>query len=196
MAAAASLLVSGCGLLAGPQRLSEDPSFTMTVTIPVLTDGVLPAEYTCYARHPGSSPPISWSGAPPGTRSLALVVDDSSTPIAPRVYWLVFDIRADTTDLQARTVPPGARVAQNTAHKAAYDPPCPSGAPHRYRVTIYALNIRFSRQALPPGAPLLQAWATVSAHVIGRGIKMFTACPAPQNHGAVSATTRAKGECS
>jgi Raf kinase inhibitor-like YbhB/YbcL family protein len=168
----------------------------MTVTIPVLTDGVLAAEYTCYAKHPGTSPPISWSGAPPGTKSLALVVDDSSTPIAPRVYWLVFDIRADTTDLQTGTVPPGARVAQNTGHKAVYDPPCPSGAPHRYRVTIYALNTRFSRRALPPDAPLLQAWATISAHVIGRGIKMFTACPAPRSQGTLSAAPNATASCS
>jgi Raf kinase inhibitor-like YbhB/YbcL family protein len=177
LAACGSLLLSGCGLLAGPQRLAEDPPLNMTVTVPVLKAGaVLPAEFTCYARRvfhhghaqPIKSPPISWSGAPQGTRSLAVVVDDSSTPIDPRVYWIVFDIGADTTDLQVGTLPPQARVAQNTAHRAAYDPPCPQGASHKYRVTVYALNTRFGR-GLPDHAPLLQAWTTISAHVIGRG---------------------------
>jgi Raf kinase inhibitor-like YbhB/YbcL family protein len=168
LAACASLLLSGCGLLAGPQRLSEDPPLTMTVTVPLLTaGGVLPARFTCYSKHP-QSPPISWSGAPPGTKSLAVVVDDSSTPIKPRVYWIVFDIGADTTDLQVGTPPPSARVAQNSAHRADYDPPCPPGASHKYRVTVYALNTRFGR-SLPNRAPLLQAWTTISAHVIGRG---------------------------
>jgi Raf kinase inhibitor-like YbhB/YbcL family protein len=182
--------------------LSEDPPFTMTVTIPVLTGGVLPAQFTCYGRHPVPSPPISWSGAPQGTKSLALVVDDSSTPIEPRVYWIVFDIRADTTDLQTRMLPPGARVAQNTAHKAAYDPPCPRGAPHKYRVTVYALNTCFGRspgtcfgRSLPDGAPLLQAWTTISAHVIGRGITQFKACPPHQGPTAAPAAAGGSASC-
>lgn len=183
LAACASLLLSGCGLLAGPQRLSEDPPLTMTVTVPVLLGGKLPSEFTCYGPpashgHPRviKSPPISWSGAPPGTKSLAIVVDDSSTPIEPRVYWLVFNIRPDTTDLQRGMLPPHARVAQNSAHKYAYDPPCPRGAAHKYRFTVYALNKLFS-SSLPNHAALLQAWTTISAHVIGRGTQTVKVLP-------------------
>lgn len=172
--ASASLLLSGCGLLGGPQPLSADAPLKMTLTIPALTDDVLPARFTCYG-HGAQSPPIFWSGAPPGTKSLALVVDDSATPIEPRVYWIVFDIGPDTTDLQVGMLPPHARVAQNSARKAAYDPPCPVGASHKYRFTIYAVNT-FFRRSLPNGAPLLQAWTTIAAHVIARGTATVKAC--------------------
>ncbi len=178
--AIASLLLSGCGLLSRPQPLSADAPLSMTVTIPVLTDGVLPARFTCYGHAP-ESPSIYWSGAPQGTKSLALVVDDSAAPIEPRVYWLVYDIGPDTTDLQVGTLPPHAMVAQNSAHKAAYEPLCPRGTSHKYRFTVYALNT-FFKHALPAGAPLLQAWTTIAAHVIARGTTMAKVCPsaAPQ----------------
>jgi Raf kinase inhibitor-like YbhB/YbcL family protein len=181
-----SLLVTGCGLLGGPQPLTENAPLSMSVSIPVLSDDVLPARFTCYS-HPAlqQSPPVFWSGAPPGTRSLALVVDDSSTPIEPRVYWLVFDIHPGTTDLQPvpasaagelGALPPGSKVAQNSARIAAYDPPCPRAGPHKYRFTVYALNTSFDR-SLPYGAPLLQAWTTIAAHVLARGTATATVCP-------------------
>jgi Raf kinase inhibitor-like YbhB/YbcL family protein len=169
-------LLSGCGLLGGPQPLSADAPLKMTITIPALTGNVLPARFTCYGHAAAESPPIFWSGAPQGTKSLALVVDDSATPIEPRVYWIVFDIGPDTTDLPVGTLPLHARVAQNSSHRAAYDPPCPVGAPHKYRFTIYAVNTSFGR-SLPNGATLLQAWTTIAAHVIARGTTTATACP-------------------
>jgi Raf kinase inhibitor-like YbhB/YbcL family protein len=184
---ACSLLASGCGLL-GPQPLTADAPLDMSVTSPEFTGGVIPAQFTCYGS--GESPPIFWSGAPPGTRSLALIVDDSLAPISPRVYWIVFDIGADTTDLQigppttgapghraaALTLPPGARVATNSAGIAGYTPPCPVGGPHGYRFSVYALNTSFG-SSLPNDARLLQAWTTIAAHVIGRGTATFRAVP-------------------
>ncbi len=175
------LLLSGCGLLGGTQPLNDDAPLKMTVTIPVLTQGILPARFTCHGA--GQSPPIFWSGAPHGTKSLALVVDDSAAPIEPAVYWIVFDIGPGTTDLQVGTLPPRARVAQNSAHKAAYDPPCPRGAAHKYRFTVYALNTLFGR-SLPNGVPLLQAWTAISEHVLARGMATAKACPGagPKQH--------------
>jgi Raf kinase inhibitor-like YbhB/YbcL family protein len=185
---ACSLLASGCGLLGKPQSLSADAPLDMSITSPEFTGGVIPAQFTCYGS--GESPPIFWSGAPPGTRSVALIVDDQLAPISPRVYWIVFDIAADTTDLQtgpptggvsgrrsgASTLPPGARVATNSAGIAGYSPPCPVGAAHRYRFSVYALNTYFG-SSLPNDARLLQAWSTIAAHVLGRGTVTYTALP-------------------
>jgi phosphatidylethanolamine-binding protein (PEBP) family uncharacterized protein len=186
-----SLLASGCGLLGKPQPLSADAPLDMSVTSPEFAGGVIPARFTCYGS--GESPPVFWSGAPPGTKSVALVFDDYLAPISPRVYWIVFDIGADTTDLQIgppttgagaghraadSTLPPGARVAANSAGVTGYTPPCPIGAPHKYRVTVYALNTDFG-SALPNDAQLLQAWTTIAAHVIGRGTMTVTALPGP-----------------
>jgi len=188
--AVCSLLLTGCGLLGKPQPLSADAPLDMSVTSPEFAGSVIPSRYTCHGA--GESPPISWSGAPPGTKSLALIVDDSDAPISPRVYWIVFDIGAGTTDLQVgppitaasgsarrpppATLPPGARVAYDSAGEAGYTPPCPRGAPHSYRFTVYALNTYFGT-SLPDNARLLQAWTSIAAHVIGRGTMTATALP-------------------
>jgi Raf kinase inhibitor-like YbhB/YbcL family protein len=169
----------------------------MSITSPEFTGAVIPAQFTCYGS--GESPPIFWSGAPPGTKSLAVIVDDYLAPISPRVYWIVFDIGADTTDLQigppakvaggrraaGSTLPPGARVATNSAGIAGYTPPCPVGAPHSYRFSVYALDTSFG-SSLPNGARLLQAWTTIAAHVIGRGTVTYKALPgaAKARHGS------------
>lgn len=170
-------LLGGCGLLGKPQPLSADAPLTMTVTSPDFENGVLPAQYTCYARHrPAPSPPVFWSQPPKGTRSVALVVDDSAAPISPRVYWMVFDIGPDTTDLQPGALPPHARVAYNSVGTARYDPPCPVGSAHDYRFTVYALNTFFGSE-LPQSPQLLSAWTTIARHVIARGTLTVAAWP-------------------
>ncbi len=172
--ATGSMLLSGCGLLASTKPLSPAAPLSLTVNSPVFSHHTIPARFTCYGQ--GESPPIFWSGAPPGTKSIAIVVDDSATPITPRAYWIVFDISPSTTDLQVRVLPPHARVAQNSAGKAKYTPPCPVGTPHNYRFTVYALNA-FLGKALPNRAPILTAWTTIAKHVIARGTMTAKACP-------------------
>jgi Raf kinase inhibitor-like YbhB/YbcL family protein len=169
-----SLLLGGCGLLGKPEPLSADAPLDMSITSPLFPGNVMPARFTCHGA--GQTPPIFWSGAPPGTKSLAVVVDDSDAPIRPRVYWLVFDIGPATTDLPLNALPPGARVAYNSARRADYDPPCPVGTPHKYRLTVYALNTFFGN-SLPDKAPLLQAWSTIAKHVLARGELTATANP-------------------
>jgi Raf kinase inhibitor-like YbhB/YbcL family protein len=171
---AASLLLGGCGLLGKPQPLSADAPLTMSVTSPDFPGGVIPAQFTCHGA--GESPSIFWSGAPPRTRSIAVVVDDAAAPISPRVYWIVYDISYSTTDLPLGAAPPHARVAENSAGKAEYDPPCPVGSSHSYRFTVYALNTFFG-SALPANSQLLTAWTTISQHVIARGTLTARALP-------------------
>ena len=50
--------------------------------------GNIPVEYTCEGAD--RAPPLSWSGIPSGTKSLALVVDDPDAPdpAAPRMTWV------------------------------------------------------------------------------------------------------------
>jgi Raf kinase inhibitor-like YbhB/YbcL family protein len=134
----------------------------MTVTSPLLSEGVIPGQFTCHGV--GESPPVYWSGAPSGTRSFALVVDDSATPITPYVYWIVFNI-SPGTDIQLGMIPPGAREAQNSAGTARYKPPCPAHS-HVYRFTVYALG---SSLPLPNGAGLQAAWTAIANDAIARG---------------------------
>jgi Raf kinase inhibitor-like YbhB/YbcL family protein len=149
----------------------------MSVTSPDFPGHVIPATFTCNGEQGQNPPSIFWSGAPPGTKSIALVIDDAAAPISPRVYWIVYDINSDTTDLPLGTPPPHARVAQNSAGKASYEAPCPAGSPHSYRFTVYALNTYFG-SALPANSQLLTAWSTIAQHVLARGTYTASALPA------------------
>jgi hypothetical protein len=138
----------------------------MTVSSGAFTGNKMPARYTCDTGRQAMTPPLNWAGAPPGTKSLALVVDDSDAPITPYVYWVVFDINPATSQLQEGQLPTGAKVARNSAGTAAYDPPCPRAGSHQYRFTVYALNTVLN---LPSGTSLQSAWNAIAAATIGRG---------------------------
>jgi Raf kinase inhibitor-like YbhB/YbcL family protein len=162
LAVAAALTLAGCG-----QAGQGAPVAPRTMTVSSEAFGgqnILPQRYTCHGAR--INPPLDWSAAPAGTKSLALIVDDSSAPITPFIYWLVFDIQPGTTDIQEDALPTGARQALNSAHTAAYDPPCPTGHSHGYRFTVYALNRTLN---LPNGAPLLEVWTAIADATIGRG---------------------------
>ena len=121
-AAAAALALGGCGLLGGPAGLKQDDPQVMTVTSPAFGQEPLPAQYTCHGK--GENPPVYWSGAPQGTKALALVVDDADAPITPYVYWIVYNISPDSPDIQAgrlrpvRCRPRTARAPRDTPHLA------------------------------------------------------------------------------
>jgi phosphatidylethanolamine-binding protein (PEBP) family uncharacterized protein len=190
---AASVLLGGCGLVAKPHALTAAAPLTMSVTSPDFTGGVIPASFTCHGAG-ASGPSIFWSGAPRGTKSIAVVVDDAAAPISPRVYWIVYDISPSTSDLPLGTAPPHARVAQNSAGKAECDPPCPLASPHGYRFTVYALNTVFG-SALPANSQLLTAWTMIAQHVIARGTLTAHTLPGgllnQQNHSSSPASNAA-----
>lgn len=167
---AAVPLLAACGLLGGPQQLRQDAPEVMTVTSPAFGQGIMPGEYTCHGR--GRPPPIYWSGAPQGTKSLALVVDDADAPITPYIYWIVLDISPATTDIQAGLLPPGARQADNSRGFPGYDAPCPIHGSHKYRFTIYALSSAYvmsSALRLGNGASAKAAWTAIARSAIARG---------------------------
>lgn len=167
---AAVPLLAACGLLGGPQQLRQDAPEVMTVTSPAFGQGIIPGEYTCHGR--GRPPPIYWSGAPQGTKSLALVVDDADAPITPYIYWIVLDISPATTDIQAGLLPPGARQADNSRGFPGYDAPCPIHGSHKYRFTIYALSSAYvmsSALRLGNGASAKAAWTAIARSAIARG---------------------------
>jgi Raf kinase inhibitor-like YbhB/YbcL family protein len=156
-----ALAVAGCGKAGSGAAIAPA---TLPVSSAALSHFLLPQRYTCHGA--GINPPIDWSGAPSGTKSFALVVDDSSAPITPFIYWLVFHIQPGTTDIQEGMLPTGARQAQNSLGSLAYDPPCPGAHGHWYRFTVYALNTEID---LPAGTPLQEVLTAIANATIGRG---------------------------
>ena len=169
LATLAVLTLAGCGTAGSGAAVPPSP---MSVSSEAFISGMLGQRFTCHGAK--INPPLNWSGAPPGTKSLALVVDDSSAPITPFIYWLVFDIGAGATDIQEGSLPTGARQALNSAGTAGYDAPCPNGHRHSYRFTVYALRTVLT---LANGAPLHSVWSAIAAATIGRGRIVVTGNP-------------------
>ena len=161
-------LISGCGVLGGLSDTRFESPDSITVTSPVFGSEVkLPKIYTCRGPSPVLSPPLQWSGAiSPAPKSYAIVVDDSQAPITPYVYWIVFDLSPNTVAIGQNQLPTGARQAENSAGRAAYDPPCPQSESHEYRFTVYALNAVIN---LPNGAGLRATWSAIANHVVATG---------------------------
>lgn len=127
-------------------------------------NGSIPRQYTCEGAD--VSPPLSWSGAPAGTRSYALIVDDPDAPDphAPRtvwVHWVVYNIPAGThalpADADRKGLPEGARQGLNDWKRASYGGPCPPIGRHRYFHKLYALDAELPDLGEPTKAQLLQA---------------------------------------
>jgi Raf kinase inhibitor-like YbhB/YbcL family protein len=165
----AALTLAGCGTAGYRAPVAPSP---MAVNSEAFISGMLAQRYTCHGAK--INPPLNWSGAPPGTKSLALIVDDSSAPITPFIYWLVFDINAGATDIQEGSLPTDARQAMNSAGNATYDAPCPAGHRHSYRFTVYALRTTLT---LANGASLQSVWTAIAAATIGRGRIVVTGNP-------------------
>ena len=161
--AAGLLFASGCGLIGGPSTALVAVPDNITVTSPDFNGKQLGPGFSCHA---GQHPTIHWSGAPAGTKSLALVMDDSDAPITPYIYWIVFDIGPQSSDIPAGTLPGEDRQADSSKGTMGYDPPCPANHGHVYRFTVYALDRKLS---LPDGVSAKTAWMAIANAAIARG---------------------------
>ncbi len=114
--------------------------------------GRIPDRHTCEGAD--LSPPVSWSGAPPGTRSFVLVCEDRDAPAGTWYHWAVFDIPSDQTSLPeglAKAEKVGRlRQAINDFRKPGWGGPCPprGHGTHHYRFLLLALSVA----TLPLGA--------------------------------------------
>jgi Raf kinase inhibitor-like YbhB/YbcL family protein len=134
--------------------------------------GEIPTRHTC--EGPDLSPPLSWSGLPAGTRSLALIVDDPDAPDprAPRVtwvHWVVYNLPAAVSEisegLRPQSLPAGARCGLNDWQKPAWGGPCPPVGRHRYFFKLHALDVVLPDLGAATKAELEQA---MGSHVLAR----------------------------
>jgi len=132
----------------------------------------IPAIHTCDGSD--TTPALSWSGAPPGTRSFALIVDDPDAPdpAAPKttwVHWVLYNIPASATSLassaRGTNLPAGTRTGLNDWKKSAYGGPCPPVGRHRYVHKLYALDVELPDLGHPTKADLERV---MREHVIAR----------------------------
>lgn len=153
-----------------PQTETRDRPQTLRVASSAFAmNGPIPVEHTVDGRD--ISPPLSWSSPPPGTKSIAIIVDDPDAPdpAAPQrtwVHWIVTGIPPTTTSLPAGgPLPEGAVVGTNDWGKRAWGGPSPPTGRHRYYFKVYALDIPIRA----PGISKLELLAAMKGHVLARG---------------------------
>ena len=141
-------------------------------------NAAMPTRHTCEGDD--VSPQLAWSGAPAGTRSFALIVDDPDAPdpAAPRttwVHWLLYNIPSTTTELPeavaSGALPAGTREGVNDWKRTGYGGPCPPIGRHRYFHKLYALDTVLPNLQRPGKAALEKA---IEGHVLAQGVLIGT----------------------
>jgi phosphatidylethanolamine-binding protein (PEBP) family uncharacterized protein len=142
----------------------------LVVTSPAIAaDGRLPPAFTCDGA--GISPPVTWTGAPAGTRSFALSLWHES-PDGVKSYWVVHGIPSTMQALPAAARGIGVE-GLNDRRRSGYEPMCSQGPGAKtYHLTIYALG---EMPPLPTGTLTReQMLAAIANAVLAEGTLSFT----------------------
>lgn len=118
----------------------------MQLTSAAFTNGdPIPVRYTCDGQD--LSPPLAWSGAPPRTKSFALLCDDPDAPAGTWHHWALFDVPAHVPkieeDMPTREMVGAIRQALNDFGRFGYGGPCPPRGHglHHYHFRLLALDV-------------------------------------------------------
>jgi len=136
--------------------------------------GTIPSKYTCDDEN--INPPLSISGVPEGTVTLALIMDDPDIPqqfkdemgIDSFDHWAVYNISPEITDIAEGFDPEGSEVL-NGKGEVGYTGPCPppeyEPTEHRYFFKLFALDSELSFDETPTKGELLEA---MEGHIISQ----------------------------
>lgn len=149
-----------------------EEAMAFSITSASFSEGaMIPKKQTCDGAD--LSPPLQWSGAPAGTKSFALIMDDPDAPPGTWVHWVIYDIPGETTGLEEgvpkkETLPNGAKQGLawgvKDFTKTGYSGPCPPpGSPHRYDFKLYALDAPLG---LPAKATKFDVEKAMKGHVL------------------------------
>jgi Raf kinase inhibitor-like YbhB/YbcL family protein len=144
---------------------------TINMSSSAFEDGdSIPTEYTCDGNN--TSIPLRWSDVPDGTRSIAILVDDSDASAGIFRHWYVYNIPSGTRSIpaeQANTIKlnDSIRQASNDFDNIGYSGPCPPvGQEHEYVFFIYALSESLN---FNDDATALDVSAALRGKVVGTG---------------------------
>lgn len=121
-------------------------TLAMRLTSKAFHDGdEIPMKYTVEGLD--ISPPLTWSGIPAGTHSLALIVEDPDAPdpaapaTVPWVHWVVSDLPPSLDGLpeDVRALRHG-HIGVNDWQNSAWNGPSPPKGTHRYVFRLYAVD--------------------------------------------------------
>lgn len=156
---------------------------TLDLSSPAFASGArLPVRFT--ADGEGLSPPLVWGGAPEGTASFALVVEDADAPLpSPLVHALVWNLPSNSTGLAEGAIVAdgpegegrvdGSNVGRNSFMLEGWlppDPPPGHGA-HDYVFQLFALSEQVDVLSNPGRAEVARA---IRGRVLAAGLLVGT----------------------
>ncbi|WP_300160919.1 YbhB/YbcL family Raf kinase inhibitor-like protein [Solidesulfovibrio sp.] len=145
----------------------------MTLSSPAFVhEGNIPSRHTCDG--PDLSPPLVFSGVPPGAGSLALVCDDPDAPGGVWDHFVLYNLSPATPGLpeglhEAPAYPDGSLSGRNSWGRCGYGGPCPPSGVHRYFFTLYALEGMLD---LPSGASKAEVLRAAKGRILASATLM------------------------
>ena len=169
--------VGGCaqpmpaeGVTPKPEVPAGDGEASLVITSSAFAYGAeIPLKYSCDGQN--VSPPLAWGEGPAATASFALIVDDPDAPSGVFTHWVIFNLPPDTRSLPEAvsadaTLASGALQGENGRGDIGYRGPCPpSGSPHHYCFSLYALDKSLNLAAGASEEQLLQA---MQGHILAQ----------------------------
>jgi len=140
------------------------------------TSAEIPTRYTCDGAD--DSPALSWSEAPDGTSTFALICDDPDAPVGLFTHWVLYGLSSDVSELpenlpkDAEVQKPECKQGVNDFRRIGYGGPCPPrGSRHRYFFKLFALD---NDPKLPAGSSRKEVERAINGHVLGEAKLMGT----------------------
>ena len=115
------------------------------------------------------SPALTWSGAPPGTKSFALIIADPDAPNGTFYHWALFNIPANRNGLPEGLGPNsggGFKSGLNDFGEVGYDGPEPPAGhgTHHYHFRLAALDVPSLN--LPERPKVASVWLEAERHAL------------------------------
>ena len=144
---------------------SEGGTTAFALTSTTIAEGAsFPPENTCSGAN--TSPPLAWTAGPAGTKSYAIVLNDTTINF---LHFIVYDIPANVTALPAAleaayapAAPAGAHETKSYKNTFGYGGPCPP-AEHVYEFVLYALDVA-TLPGVTQNVSLADAQTAIKAH--------------------------------
>lgn len=130
--------------------------------------GFIPDKYTCSGNthRKNISPSLYWQKPPAGTKSFCIIMKDLDSPSGIFYHWTIYNIPGRNRKLIEGANKHNGKYGQgiNGFGYIGYGGPCPPpGNPHRYLITIYALNKVFK---LKNGLEADKLYGIIKKHIL------------------------------
>lgn len=133
----------------------------LTIKSPDFLDGgKIPSKFTCDDED--INPTLKISGAPEGSKSFVLIMDDPDAVIGVWDHWVAFNIPIETKEIKEGEGTRGIK-GSNSWDELGYGGPCPPNGQHRYVFKLYALDCFLN---LPEGSEKHEVEKAMQGHIL------------------------------